>query len=108
MDYDRTHQSHLESKYKGQKQNGTFLSFHPLFSSVLQRMRTSSHIMFLDAYEYYYGDHREEGHDLIREYCGSKTHFRVKIDVPHREHEHEISLPPQSRLSIPSVFLSGM
>ena len=30
MDYDRTHQSHLESKYKGQKQNGTFLSFHPL------------------------------------------------------------------------------
>ena len=66
------------------------------------------HIMFLDAYEYYYGDHREEGHDLIREYCGSKTHFRVKIDVPHREHEHEISLPPQSRLSIPSVFLSGM
>jgi len=62
----------------------------------------------MDAYEYYYGDHREEGHDLIREYCGSKTHFRVKIDVPHREHEHEISLPPQSRLSIPSVFLSGM
>ena len=30
MDYDRTHQSHLESKYKAQKQNGTFLSFHPL------------------------------------------------------------------------------
>ena len=78
--------------------------------SVLQRMqimRTSS-TMFSDAYEYYYGDHREEGHDLIREYCGSKTHFRVKIDVPHREHEHEVSLPPQSRLSIPSVFLGGM
>ena len=32
MDYDRTHQSHLESKYKAQKQNGTFLSFHPLYS----------------------------------------------------------------------------
>ena len=30
MDYDRTHQSYLESKYKAQKQNGTFLSFHPL------------------------------------------------------------------------------
>ena len=30
MDYDRTHQSHLESKYKAQRQNGTFLSFHPL------------------------------------------------------------------------------
>ena len=26
MDYDRTHQSHLESKYKAQKRNGTFLS----------------------------------------------------------------------------------
>ena len=37
MDYDRTHQSHLESKYKAQKQNGTFLSFHPLlaFQSLL-------------------------------------------------------------------------
>ena len=31
MDYDRTHQSYLESKYKAQKQNGTFLSFHPLY-----------------------------------------------------------------------------
>ena len=30
MDYDRTHQSPLESKYKAQKQNGTFLSLHPL------------------------------------------------------------------------------
>ena len=33
MDYDRTHQSYLESKYKAQKQNGTFLSFHPLCST---------------------------------------------------------------------------
>ena len=32
MEYDRTYQSHLESKYKAQKRNGTFLNFHPLFS----------------------------------------------------------------------------
>ena len=34
MDYDRTHQSYLESKYKAQKQNGTFLSFHPLSTKI--------------------------------------------------------------------------
>ena len=30
IDYDRSHQSCLESKHKSQRQNGTFLSFHPL------------------------------------------------------------------------------
>ena len=44
MDYDRTHQSHLESKYKAQKQNGTFLSFHPLFKYPFHDGRKCRHI----------------------------------------------------------------
>ena len=33
-------------------------------------------LFFSDAYEYYYGDHRSEGQELLREYCQMKTHLR--------------------------------
>ena len=41
MDYDRKHQSHLESKYKAQKQNRTFLSFHPLYEEYQAKVSNS-------------------------------------------------------------------
>ena len=60
-----------------------------------------------DSYEYYYGEHREEGQDLIREYCEMKTHLRVRIEHPKPDPELESQQQPLSRVSIPSVFLSG-
>ena len=60
-----------------------------------------------DAFEYYYGDHRAEGQDLIREYCQMKTHLRVRIEHPKPDPELEAHQQTLSRVSIPSVFLSG-
>ena len=47
------------------------------------------------------------GHDLIRQYAEMSTHLRVKIGHPKADLDHEVNLPPSSRVSIPSVFLSG-
>ena len=33
----------------------------------------------VDAYEYYYGDHRCEGEELLREYCKMKTHLKSRL-----------------------------
>ena len=65
-------------------------------------------MMYLaDAYEYYYGEHREEGQELIREYCEIKTHLRVKIEHPKPDPDVEAQQTPLPKVSIPSVFLSG-
>jgi len=61
---------------------------------------------FADAFEYYYGDHRDEGRELINQYCDMKTHLKVKVEHP----KHEDQEQPQQQLpkiSIPSVFLTG-
>lgn len=47
------------------------------------------------------------GHDLIRQYAEMNTHLKVKIGHPKADLDHEVNLPPSSRVSIPSVFLSG-
>jgi len=62
----------------------------------------------MDAYEYYYGDHRCEGEELLREYCKMKTHLKVKIVKQHKT-ERKIDSDSQStpKVSIPSVFLAG-
>ena len=63
---------------------------------------------FSDAYEYYYGDHRDEGRELINQYCDMKTHLRVKIEHPKQDDpEQTPQQKQQSKLSIPSVFLTG-
>ena len=61
------------------------------------------------AFEYFYGDHRAEGHDLIRQYCDMKTHLKVKVDHPKADPEKDANIQQTqaSRLSIPSVFLSA-
>ena len=64
-------------------------------------------IYLVDAYEYYYGEHREEGQELIREYCEIKTHLRVKIEHPKPDPDVEAQQTPLPKVSIPSVFLSG-
>ena len=64
-------------------------------------------IYLVDAYEYYYGEHREEGQELIREYCEIKTHLRVKIEHPKPDPDVEAQQTPLAKVSIPSVFLSG-
>jgi len=61
----------------------------------------------MDAFEYFYGEHRTEGHDLIRQYAEMNTHLRVKIGHPKADLDQEVNLPPSSRVSIPSVFLTG-
>ena len=71
-------------------------------------LRRQSQLIYLaDAYEYYYGEHREEGQDLVREYCEIKTHLRVKIEHPKPDPEVEAQQTPLAKVSIPSVFLSG-
>jgi len=64
----------------------------------------------MDAFEYYYGDHREEGHDLIKTYCEMKTHLRVKVEHPKPDPDKNESNipPPMPKVAIPSVFLGGM
>jgi len=61
----------------------------------------------MDAYEYYYGDHRDEGQELINQYTDMKHHLKVRFEPPHKPEEQE--QPPQqlSKISIPSVFLTG-
>jgi len=61
----------------------------------------------MDAYEYYYGEHRAEGQQLIREYCQMKTHLRVRIEHPKPDPDLEAQQHSLPRVSIPSVFLSG-
>jgi len=62
----------------------------------------------MDAYEYYYGDHREEGHELINQYCDMKTHLKVKIEHPKQDDQEQTQQQKHlSKLSIPSVFLTG-
>jgi len=63
----------------------------------------------MDAYEYYYGDHREEGHELINQYCEIKTHLKVKIEHPKQDDDKDLTTQQKhlSKLSIPSVFLTG-
>jgi len=63
----------------------------------------------MDAYEYYYGDHREEGHELINQYCEIKTHLKVKIEHPKQDDDKDVTTQQKhlSKLSIPSVFLTG-
>lgn len=75
-----------------------------------------------DAYEYYYGDHREEGQELLNTYCSVKAHQRVKVSTIRTEfaaylgvvqveaprQQEATDLPPQlPKVSIPSVFLAG-
>ena len=68
------------------------------------------YVLFSDAFEYYYGDHREEGHDLIKTYCEMKTHLRVKVEHPKPDPDKNESNipPPMPKVAIPSVFLGGM
>ena len=63
--------------------------------------------IFSDAHEYYYGDHREEGHELINQYCDMKTHIKVKIEHPKQDDQEQTQQQKHlPKLSIPSVFLT--
>jgi len=61
----------------------------------------------MDAYEFYYGDHREEGQELVNEYCEMKIHLKVKIEHPKQEEEVVQQQKNLTKLSIPTVFLTG-
>ena len=70
-------------------------------------MENQQYLLIADAYEYYYGEHRAEGQQLIREYCQMKTHLRVRIEHPKPDPDLEAQQHSLPRVSIPSVFLSG-
>ena len=84
------------------------LKTHSIHVDLWTVFRVGTELIYLaDAYEYYYGEHREEGQELIREYCEIKTHLRVKIEHPKPDPDVEAQQTSLSKVSIPSVFLSG-
>jgi len=57
----------------------------------------------MDAYEYYYADHRKEGIEYVSEYCEEKIHLKIPKQVVDRGDD---SRGPE-KIVIPAVFQGG-
>jgi len=57
----------------------------------------------MDAYEYYYADHRNEGIEYVSEYCEEKIHLKIPKQVVDRGDD---TRGPE-KIVIPAVFQGG-